>query len=56
MTLSKELENFYLKWGVRSLASIAFIVSYMWALIYMLTVMKPSKDFLDIYNENDDWN
>jgi hypothetical protein len=55
MMLSREVEHFYLKWGVRTLAAVAFVASYMWALVYMLEVMSPDKEYLDLYQQNDDW-
>lgn len=33
MMLSREVEHFYLRWGVRTLAALAFVVSYTWALV-----------------------
>ena len=55
MMLSREVGNYYLRWGVRTLAAIAFVVSYLWALVYMMERMHPSKEYLEIYDENDDW-
>jgi hypothetical protein len=56
LVLSRELKSTpYVMWILRSLAALAFIVSYMWALVYMLHIMHPSKDFLHLYDQNDDW-
>jgi hypothetical protein len=55
MMLSREVEHYYLRWGVRLLAAAAFVVSYTWALVYMLYVMHPDKEYLEYYDANDDW-
>lgn len=55
MMLSKEIENYYLRWGIRSFAALCFVVSFMWAAVYMIEIMKPSKAYLDVYDRNDDW-
>jgi hypothetical protein len=55
MMLSREIENYNWKWGVRAVAAVTFVVSYMWAFIYMLEVMHPDKDYLELYDQNDDW-
>jgi hypothetical protein len=34
----------------------AFIGSFVWAFVIMLTKLEPSKDNLDLYDQNDDWN
>lgn len=55
MMLSGEVQHVHLKWGIRVAAAVAFVASYMWAVIYMLEIMHPDREYLALYDQNDDW-
>lgn len=54
--LSSELDNEKTKLILRVGSITVILMSFLWGIVYMLAFMQPSKENMDYWEENDDWN
>ena len=53
--LSSELDISRNGWYLRIAALVAFVIIFSYSLWYMIVKLKPSKYYLDYWEDNDDW-